>query len=249
MKDVLLARSQYFVEQRGDDEDYKKQLSGAFCTGSYSYVWNTADSLRIARTKLGSDLVKGRLINTSRLNDFLSKDGKNTIVVKTGDDKYLVPKFIRFVDTNRDACRSSRVDRTLSGGNHFVYYTMAGNISGTIKEDSHSTFIKINSYESNVTELIAENEADLALYDFSVVPATQNYSTYQIFYAGSFILATYRGGVNIHANGDFCQSANSPDLGTGSEYTGNDFDYCAVNKFNFAVRATGDTGVDVHGGS
>ena len=248
MSSILAARSKYFVEQRSGG----KQMSGAFCTGDYSYVWNTADSLRAARTHFNSgstpSLVKGR-INTSEaaITNYLSHDaGQNTIIVKIGNGKYLIPKFIRFLDTNRDVCISKS-----ASDNGKTYYTMDRR-DNTVKRNDSRTLIDLTYSgvkENNITELIAENEADLALYDFMVVPATQNYSTYQIFYSGSFILATYRGGVNIQANGDFCQGADNPDLGADSEYTGNDFDYCAVNKFNFAVRATGDTGVDVHGGN
>ena len=67
-----------------------------------------------------------------------------------------------------------------------------------------------------------------------------------------FILATYRGGVNIKSNGDFCEGSDSKD-GTrdstdSDEMTLNDFDYCAVNKFNFSARATGETGINKYGG-
>ena len=83
-------------------------------------------------------------------------------------------------------------------------------------------------------ELIAKDEVDLAIYDFSVLPATQSITTKQAFVSISFILATLKGGVNIKANGDFCQGSDV------SEYNDYDFDYCAVNKFNFSVRTGGN---------
>ncbi len=83
-------------------------------------------------------------------------------------------------------------------------------------------------------ELITKDEVDLALYDFSVLPATQSVTTKQAFVSISFILATLKGGVNIKANGDFCQGSDV------SEYNDYDFDYCAVNKFNFSVRTGGN---------
>jgi hypothetical protein len=88
--------------------------------------------------------------------------------------------------------------------------------------------------------LISDNDSDLALYDFVVLPATQNNKTGQIFYSGSFILATMRGGVNVMTNGDFCTGTETM-YGTDVEATSFEFNYCAVNKFNFAVRATGQT--------
>jgi type II secretory pathway pseudopilin PulG len=83
-------------------------------------------------------------------------------------------------------------------------------------------------------ELITKDEVDLALYDFSVIPATQSVTTKQAFINISFILATLKGGVNIKANGDYCQGSDV------SEFNDYDFDYCAVNKFNFSVRTGGN---------
>jgi hypothetical protein len=60
-------------------------------------------------------------------------------------------------------------------------------------------------------------------------------------------LATYRGGVNIKSNGDFCEGSDDENGYRDSEITLNDFDYCAVNKFNFSSRATGETGINKHG--
>ena len=88
--------------------------------------------------------------------------------------------------------------------------------------------------------LIGDNESDLALYDFVVLPATQNNKTGQVFYSGMFILATMRGGVNILSNGDFCTGTDTM-YSSNVESTQQEFNYCAVNKFNFAVRASGQT--------
>lgn len=101
--------------------------------------------------------------------------------------------------------------------------------------------------------MIEDNESDLAMYNFTIFPATQHATTKQIFYSGMFILATYRGGVNIKSNGDFCEGSDNEDgsrdldSNGNSEMTMNDFDYCAVNKFNFSARATGETGINKHG--
>ena len=96
----------------------------------------------------------------------------------------------------------------------------------------------------DITELISRDEMDLAIYDLRILPATQNDTTKQIFFSGSFILATLRGGVNIESNGDFCTGEGNLD---GTDFTLNDFDYCAVNKFNFSARATGEASVKQYG--
>jgi type II secretory pathway pseudopilin PulG len=82
-------------------------------------------------------------------------------------------------------------------------------------------------------ELLDQSEDALAIYDFKALGDVQNAITGHSFYAATFILATLRGGVDIFAQGDYCQ--DPPDnLNT-------DFNYCAINKFNFAMRATGET--------
>jgi len=102
---------------------------------------------------------------------------------------------------------------------------------------------KYSTEENNddlVVSLISDDDSDLALYDFVVLPATQNNKTGQIFYSGMFILATMRGGVNIMTNGDFCTGTETM-YSSEVESTNQEFNYCAVNKFNFAMRATGES--------
>ena len=48
----------------------------------------------------------------------------------------------------------------------------------------------------------------------------------------SFILGTLRGGANVNVSGEFCATP-------GSNSSVEDFDYCAINKFNFAARTLG----------
>lgn len=223
IQDVVAARAQYFVEKTTKNSSNKTvQAGGAFCTGSYSYVWNTAENIRVAR-KNGAE--GGRLANSVAANQAIS-DG--VLVIQTTDDQFIVPKLVRFVDRNREACSVDESNRMKT-----LFDLTADSISS-----------------KDITELIADNEADLALYDFTILPATKNYTTKQIFYPGTFILATYRGGVNITSNGDYCQGSDKDDgtMDDKNEYTGNDFDYCAVNKFNFAVRASGETNINQHDG-
>ncbi len=109
-------------------------------------------------------------------------------------------------------------------------------IDGTIAHAGNVESVDITpTIASEPVELIMKDEVDLALYDFSVIPATQSMSTKQAFVSISFILATLKGGVNIKANGDYCQGSDV------SEFNDYDFDYCAVNKFNFSVRTGGNS--------
>ncbi len=91
----------------------------------------------------------------------------------------------------------------------------------------------IENGTSEPTELLAaDTENPLALYDFQLFLPTYHESSHHSFYSGNFILATIRGGININSAGDFC--TEPPDN------LSSDFAYCAINKFEFATRATGE---------
>lgn len=172
------------------------QVGGAFCTGLYTYIWNTAATFADSGNP-------GKVLEapiTLRYTD------DNGVVQERSDFK-----LYRIVDSERAVCSDYADPNT--GGSRTVDMRTRGTISPI--------------------ELINSDEANLALYDFTVFPATQNTITGQTFYSATFILATIKGGIDITANGDYCQG--SP---TGLV---TDFNYCAVNKFNFAMRATGYT--------
>lgn len=242
--DIDLARAEYFIyTEESELEDNKnngsRQMGGVFCTGDYSYIWNTADNLRKIR-KDSDDLVKSKNINSSNVGGILS----NKVYVIKAKDGYIIPKFARFQDKEREACTHEKVT-----AGEKVRYVPVKNESVPMKSTSAYLF-DLSSDDKKldaITELIDDNEADLALYNFTIFPATQHNTTKQIFYSGMFILATYRGGVNIKANGDFCQGSDDSNGIRDSDITLNDFDYCAVNKFNFSARATGETGINKYG--
>ncbi len=194
--DILVAYRNYYNETTMTYHEKTVQAGGVFCTGSYSYIWNTAPAIKMARE------------NSSYISDMFR--------IKVGDEENYY-KFARVPDVDRKACE--RKDE-----NSF---------------DLKSKVIEVDDKEK-IVSLISDDDADLALYDFVVLPATQNNKTGQVFYSGMFILATIRGGVNVLTNGDFCTGSEimySDDI----ESTNQEFNYCAVNKFNFAMRATGET--------
>lgn len=208
-KSVAEAHANYFLSV----EDEGKQLAGVFCTGAYSYVWNTADNLR-------SD------------ND----DESRIFRINTSDGKTITPRLARFVDRQRFACAHEPL---AADGKTFAPAQNSDYKSSAYTFDLHEL-----ASSDDVTELISRDEMDLAIYDLRILPATQNDTTKQIFFSGSFIIATLRGGVNIQSNGDFCSGEGNLD---GTDFSLNDFDYCAVNKFNFSARATGEASVKQYG--
>ncbi len=199
---IVAKRSEYFTYYTGSDQTKqetqgKTQSSGLFCTGSYTYIWNTAQTL----------------------TTFENNDDAITITNETGKHVY---KFIRVPDYDRSYCAKFNEDK-------------ASNRTFEIAEDQ-------------IVNLINDDESDLAIYDFTVLPATQSDTTGHALYPISFILATKKGGINILSNGDYCSGQEVPsDLNSeDSEYNSIDFNYCAVNKFDFVVRQTGEA-EDVNG--
>lgn len=242
-KAINEARSKYFIETTTADSTVanRRQLGGVFCTGDYSYVWNTADNLRKARSHAGIKEKDYR--ENGNIRESLN-EGVFVIKVRDGSkDSFIIPKFARFADYDREACTSTYSTTSQK-------YVPAEN-NGIKKGNAYRfDFTKDANLKSSndIVELIEDSESDLALYNFTIFPAMQHSTTKQIFYSGMFILATYRGGVNIKSNGDFCQGSSDIDTGErDNELTLNDFDYCAVNKFNFAARATGETSIKQHG--
>ena len=71
---------------------------------------------------------------------------------------------------------------------------------------------------------------NMALYDLLVAKPAVSKENDGALYPISFVLGPIDGGINIIAQGKSCSAPN--------DYEGN-LDYCAINKFSFAARATG----------
>lgn len=190
---LATALRRYYVSNTIVEDGRQKQINGVFCTGSYSYIWNTPES------------------------DPTNSASPNVLTLQYGETgERKIYKMARVVDNTRRICQEAQGDSPTS---NFI----------------------ISTTDPEPIELINTDEADLYLYDFTVFPATQNTITGQTFYSANFILGTMRGGINIMSNGDYCEDLASQEMVS-------DFSYCAVNKFNFAMRATGYTeGEDQYG--
>lgn len=161
--------------------------NGVFCTGRYSYVWNSAYVLN------DNSLVNSRaslIAGGAKKSDF---------------------RLLKVTDFTRELCES-HLD------NNYIY-------------DGSSTY-SMSSTPEMVKEMLDNTENNLALYEMTIFAPTIHGLTTSGFFSGTFILATLRGDININSTGEFC--AEPPDnLDT-------DFAYCAINKFNFAMRANGE---------
>lgn len=166
-------------------------LYGAFCTGAYSYIWNS-----------------GYL--------FLENGGdKATYAVYEGDKKteeWNNFRLLKVEDRQRAVCGSVLPDKYNNS------------------EDIESEF---KGKDKGPVALLANDGANpLALYSFtSALPAVDGLNS-AAFYSMSFILGTVQGGINVMSMGNFCAAPESFD-------SAENFDYCAINKFNFAAQANG----------
>lgn len=163
--------------------DGEVPLFGVFCTGTYTYVWNSGYFYPNSRAK--GDIEK------------LSIDGTEV-------------KLAKIEDENATVCSKMKENWTTFKGGSIDWLREDG--EGNVKE---------------FVELLGDKDNNLALYDLAVTGPARGSGT--AFYSISFILGTTSGGVNINATNDFCSAPQE----------GSDFNYCAINKFNFAAQATG----------
>ena len=206
------------VKRKGGEDVGKVPIQGAFCTGSYSYIWNS-----------------GYLFNTT---DFTVGDGsvaKASLQYKDNNgDVQNIPsagrpdfRLLKLMDEDRAICKSVTPTNdypTGSGGAHNLITSGEFNINKP----------QYDNVAQEPVDILSNGESNLALYDLSARSSAESKVVDNVFYSVSFILATVQGGINIKASGDFCVPPGDM-LNAGVE----GFNYCAINKFNFAAQANG----------
>lgn len=221
-----------FVYQSRNQEDRENntliQNAGVFCTGNYSYIWNTYYGLQNNQT--------------ISLKYYGTDGNSHEIPVTDADGKRLT--LIRFEDKNYRACsyplsKSYVSNLTSSGDNNYEI---------DVSRLANNTLNPIPEPQRNFLE---DFDLPLLLYELTIFPISQDEVTLRSFFSGTFILATERGNVSITRSGDYCDldnrdvtngvvGAESSGDGAGNIFDlGSNFNYCAINKFNFAARTAG----------
>jgi len=171
-------------------------MIGAFCTGTYSYIWNSGYFFT-------NDNGYPKIEGVSKAKFVYGSGSGNTI------ENF---RLLKVYDNDRAVC-----------------------VTASKNGLDNNTF-DIRSYGNIVSEepfdLLKSNDVGLALYDLTASAPADSSASNSLFYAVSFILGTAQGGINISSSGNFCATPN--------DYGSQSFDYCAINKFNFAARATGE---------
>lgn len=186
----------------------KAPVFGAFCTGSYSYIWNSGyfDAGKVPGEAAGG--VSKAEVKYMDESDDDSKTYSDFRLLKIQDKKRAV-----CINAVKSVSSSTYPMGDINIGNTF-------DISGSDKVMEEPVEV-LNSDEAN----------PLALYDFSAAAPASN-GLNASFYSVSFILGTVQGGINVMSSGNFCAAPNDFE-------SDSNFDYCAINKFNFAAQANG----------
>lgn len=187
-----------------------RQYSGVFCTGNYSYIWNTEYGLAGAG---GNRTISLKYRNES--------GGTQTVQSKDA-------RLIRVLDRTYRTCSAFLETQKSEGAGS------TGNWEIDITQEAKNG--AENRIPTPTNGYLNAFDLDLFLYEFTVQPISQDAITLRTYMTGNFVLATERGGIDITSTGDYCQNGSSTsDLGN----LGAEFNYCAINKFNFAARTAG----------
>ena len=132
-------------------------------------------------------------------------------------------RLLKVRDEDRSACIAAAGTNYSNDANNSILKT-----NGVDMADS-----QYGAVEDAPIEILPDNGM-LALYDLQAPSPALNGAINNMFYSVSFILGTIQGGINVNANNNNCVP---PEDYTSS--TAEAFDYCAINKFNFAAQANG----------
>ncbi len=194
-------------------------VGGVFCTKKYSYIWNSGYF-----NEQGDYEVK----DTEQLKIRYKYMNGSTATVKEKSNF----KLLKVEDDTRAVCKAA------AGGMNNDYKADGKITDSTIdiscdkaKNNNVSTDI-CNTLEAEPEDILA-GSSNLALYGLTVGTPAMGGNSKSMLYSVSLILGTIQGGINIKTTGNYCSTPE------GAESDIENFDYCAINKFNFAARTTG----------
>ncbi len=199
-----------------DEADYVP-TGGIFCSGKYTYIWNTGYLFNTDGAYKFSEADVSKL----RLNvEYDLSTGGSTEHVSTNNFRLL-----KIEDSSRAICTA-----TLVGENGYPSSNQVLRSPGSINPAVNPVVNIPFTISVAPEEVLSETDASLALYDFVVFQPARVTSTNRLLFSGSFILATITGGVDIMTSSNFCEVPSNFSA---------DFSYCAINKFNFTIQASG----------
>lgn len=189
------------------NEEFDAPVFGVFCTGKYSYLWNSG----YLNERSPAKVEKFTPESFTLYYNVSGKSGSQSV------NKF---KLLKVQDDNRLACKKA------AGVDSGKYYPNSN------KEMNHE--INLTGYNMATEPIdVLESAGALAIYDLTAARPARSVKSNNMFYSVSFILGTVQGGINVMAAGDYCEAPG------GDNSSMENFDYCAINKFNFAAQAIG----------
>ena len=191
------------LTRKTDVEGIGKKIPvyGVFCTGTYSYIWNSGY------------FFNGRISSTSLKPVSVGSPGNNDF------------RLLKVRDVSRSVCVSLTHKITEGLSNKYK-------INDSLL-DKNWEVIELDGTEPIEIIATGSSNSSMALYDFEVFGPATSVANNSVFYSVSFVLGTLEGGANITGSGNLCATPND------YSNTNENFDYCAINKFNFAAEALG----------
>lgn len=210
----------------GVADDSYMPVYGALCTGTYTYIWNTG-YFEDAPGYENNPENKREVLGASP-----AKLGTKASGTASFQEKYSGFRLLKVYDGERTICVNAMRDQNDSWDN-LRYIKSTDYKNNKIKNEFviSGQMLALAENDEDVVELMKKYEAaDLVLYELYFSRPALSSTRQNLFYAASFILGTRRGGINIKESGESCKPP-SDDF--------SELEYCAINKFNFAVMAGG----------
>lgn len=177
---------QYYSNQitnRSDTSFGQVPIGGVFCTGKYSYAWNTG-------YVLGKD-------------DFYKNSSGGSVASLRLNIGGAQPYLYKFEDTTRAVCANNLEDSS------YAIRDNSGALAGVSPPKVGGVYgFDIPSGATLITDFLKDSDTPLALYDLVVFPPARVEATNRLLYTASFILGTTNGSVNIMSASDFCEAPN-----------------------------------------
>ncbi|MDO4747422.1 MAG: hypothetical protein Q4A70_03760 [Candidatus Saccharibacteria bacterium] len=153
---------------------------GAFCPGSYSYIWNS-----------GYFANDGQVKGVWRAELKYKIDGS----VKTRQNFWL----LKLEDRDRSVCASVMKGANPNNNSNAKYEIDNSDIANVFDISNYQSL-----FEEPIDVLSTDAENNLVLYDLWSAKPAESKSKKGLFYVASLILGTLQGGVDITAKGNFC---------------------------------------------
>ena len=197
-------------------------IGGIFCSGKYTYIWNTGYVFnKDGYYYTGSD---------SNRKDLASSDYRLSLsyhLVGESVNKTLRDfRLVKIEDTSREICA-----KTLTTANGYPATNVFLKSPGSVNQMRGNNVITLeNALSEDPVDMLKDNDTSLALFDLVIFEPARVSITDRLLFSGSFILGTTTGGIDIMTSDNYCKAPSNFSA---------DFSYCAINKFNFTIQASG----------